>query len=85
MIPMLRNDTLFIWYMVYYVSYKEWQSHWIVKCKSWSENDAMVCEFLLERKCAYKTCLFKYTEHFTTKKWKISDTNSDIFFIFLLH
>ena len=26
-----------------------------------------------------KTCLFKYTENFTTKKWKISDKNSDIF------
>ena len=29
-----------------------------------------------------KTCLFKYTEKFTTKKMK--DKNSDIFFIFLL-
>ena len=28
-----------------------------------------------------KTCLFKYTENFTTKKWKISDKNSDIFHI----
>ena len=29
-----------------------------------------------------KTCLFKYTEHFTTKKWKFSDKkNSDIFHI----
>ena len=26
-----------------------------------------------------KTCLFKYTENFTTKKWKFSDKNSDIF------
>ena len=31
-----------------------------------------------------KTCLFKYTENFTTKKWNISDKKSDIFFIFLL-
>ena len=28
-----------------------------------------------------KTNLFKYTENFTTKKWKISDRNSDIFYI----
>ena len=26
-----------------------------------------------------KTCLFKYTENFTIKKWKFSDKNSDIF------
>ena len=30
-----------------------------------------------------KTSLFKYNENFTTKKWKVSDKNSDIF-IFLL-
>ena len=29
----------------------------------------------------YETCLFKYTENFTTKKWKISDKNVDIFHI----
>ena len=28
-----------------------------------------------------KTCLFKYTENFTTKKWKISNKNSNIFHI----
>ena len=28
-----------------------------------------------------KACLFKYTENFTTKKWKTSDKNSDIFLI----
>ena len=28
-----------------------------------------------------KTCLFKYTENFTTKKWKFSDKNSDAFHI----
>ena len=28
-----------------------------------------------------KTCLFKYTEIFTTKKWKFSDKNSNIFHI----
>ena len=28
-----------------------------------------------------KTSLFKYTENFTTKKWKCSDKNSDIFHI----
>ena len=28
-----------------------------------------------------KTCLFKYTENFTTKQWKFSDKNSDIFHI----
>ena len=28
-----------------------------------------------------KTSLFKYTENFTTKKWKFSDKNSDIFHI----
>ena len=27
-----------------------------------------------------KTSLFKYTEHFTTIKWKFSDKKSDIFF-----
>ena len=29
-----------------------------------------------------KTSLFKYTENFTTKKWKFSDKNSDIFHIY---
>ena len=28
-----------------------------------------------------KTRLFKYIEHFTTKNWKFSDKNSDIFHI----
>ena len=28
-----------------------------------------------------KTCLFKYIENFTTKIWKFSDKNSDIFHI----
>ena len=28
-----------------------------------------------------KTLLFKYTENFTTKKWKFSDKNSDTFHI----
>ena len=28
-----------------------------------------------------KTCLFKYTENFTTKKWKFSDKNSNSFHI----
>ena len=28
-----------------------------------------------------KTCLFKYTENFTTKKWKFADKKSDIFHI----
>ena len=28
-----------------------------------------------------KTCLFKYTENFTTKNWKFSDKISDIFYI----
>ena len=31
-----------------------------------------------------KPRLFKYIENFTTKNWKFSDKNSDIFFIFLL-
>ena len=31
-----------------------------------------------------KARLFKYTENFTTKKWKFSDKKSLIFFIFLL-
>ena len=26
-----------------------------------------------------KTCIFKYIENFTTKTWKFSDKNSDIF------
>ena len=29
--------------------------------------------------CITKTCLFNYTEKFTTKKWKFSGKNSDIF------
>ena len=32
-----------------------------------------------------KTSLFKYTETFTTKKWKFSDKNSDIFHINIKH
>ena len=31
-----------------------------------------------------KTCLFKYTENFITKKWKFSDKKNLIFFKFLL-
>ena len=31
-----------------------------------------------------KTRLFNYIENFTTKNWKFSDKNNDIFFIFLL-
>ena len=31
-----------------------------------------------------KTCLFKYTENFTTKKWKFSDKIFWFFFIYLL-
>ena len=31
--------------------------------------------------CITKTSLFKYTGNFTTKKWKFSDKNSDIFHI----
>ena len=31
-----------------------------------------------------KTCIFKYTENFTTKKWKFSGKNSDILQVFLL-
>ena len=31
-----------------------------------------------------KTRLFKYTENFTTKKWKFSDKTILIFFLFLL-
>ena len=30
-----------------------------------------------------KTRLFKYIVNFTTKNWKFSDKNSDIFFMFL--
>ena len=30
-----------------------------------------------------KTCLFKYTENFTTKKWKFTDKKFWYFFIFL--
>ena len=29
-----------------------------------------------------KTCLFKYTENFTTKNWKLSDKKSVFFFFF---
>ena len=36
------------------------------------------------RKLPLRKCLFKYIENFTTKNWKFSDKNSDIFFIFLL-
>ena len=32
-----------------------------------------------------KTSLFKYTENFTIKKWKISDKNPDIFRISALN
>ena len=32
-----------------------------------------------------KTRLFKYTDNFTTKKWKFSDKNSDIFHISALN
>ena len=35
--------------------------------------------------CIMKTSLFKYTENFTTKKWKFSDKNSDIFIFLSKH
>ena len=37
----------------------------------------MICKVAIK-----KTSLFKHTENFTTKKWKISDKHSDIFHIF---
>ena len=43
-------------------------------CSSW----------MIQGKTITKTRLFKYIENFTTKNWKFSDKNSDIFFIFLL-
>ena len=43
------------------------------------------CKEPLVRMCHItKTCLFKYTENFTTKKWKFSDKKILIFFILLL-
>ena len=35
-------------------------------------------------RCITKTCLYKYTENFTTKNWNFSDENNLIVFIFLL-
>ena len=37
------------------------------------------CQFFPALILITKTCLFKYTETFTTKKRKFSDKNSDIF------
>ena len=41
------------------------------------------CPAKLYAVCSWitKTCLIKYTENFTTKKWKFSDKNLDFFLI----
>ena len=39
------------------------------------------CLFLVLNLSITKTRLFKFTENFTTKNWKFSDKNSDIFHI----
>ena len=44
-----------------------------------ADDDASYSETII-RLHITKTSLFKYTENFTTKKWKFSDKNSDIFF-----
>ena len=43
-------------------------------------NKSMVLDYGCSLRIT-KTCLFKYNENFTTKKWKFSDKNSDIFHI----
>ena len=35
----------------------------------------------ISTKSIMKTCLFKYIENITTKNWKFSDKNSDVFHI----
>ena len=39
------------------------------------------CIYNVRRMNITKTSLFKYTENFTTKKWKFSDKNSDFLYI----
>ena len=50
------------------------------KEKGWRIVDQELCICLIR-----KTRLFKYTENFTTKKWKFSDKNSDSFHIQSAH
>ena len=65
------------------------QSHWIIWLKHalcvihflvccCSQNYSSIIVFFT---CITKTCLFKYIENFTTKNWKFSVKNSDIFHI----
>ena len=50
--------------------YTKWVSH--------SDYES-VGTFIETKLVNTKKSLFKYTENFTTKKWKFSDINSDIF------
>ena len=38
-------------------------------------------ELIFKQNSITKTCLFKYTENFTNKKWKFLEKNADIFHI----
>ena len=54
------------------------------ECADWSES-SLGAHFLTAAHLfcfITKTYLLKYTENFSTKKWKFSDENSDIFHIF---
>ena len=46
---------------------------------SWNKNFTDLAKKYIQ--VITKTSLLKYTENFTTKKWKFSDKNSDIFHI----
>ena len=55
--------------------------------KAWRDQEHAMTLFIHFREDPFlegfiiKTSLFNYTENFTTKKWKFSDKNTDIFHI----
>ena len=53
-------------------------SQHLIFSRSWQE---IIENFTVSNHGITKTRLFKYTENFTTKNWKFSDKNSDIFHI----
>ena len=56
-----------------------------IKCsRSDKKLEIVYDKYTCKRKNITKARLFKYTENFTTKKWKFSDKNSNILFKFLL-
>ena len=50
-------------------------------CEQWTSRTVSTILTKLQRGIITKILLFKYIENFTTKNWKLSDKNSNIFHI----